>query len=82
LATFFASNRAVEALMRERYITVIVAIGILAVGAKLILLPPKNAGAISSSVGLDIQQVQEDKNVQQIPAQEMIDMSLVFDRNK
>lgn len=68
--------------MRERYITVIVAIGILAVGAKLILLPLKNAGANSSSVGLDIQQVQQDKNVRQIPAQEMIDMSPVFDRNK
>ena len=62
--------------MRARYLTAIVAIAILALSAKLMLFPSKNAAAISPQVALDIQQMHKGKNVQTIPAQDMSDMSL------
>jgi hypothetical protein len=64
--------------MRTRYVIGIIAIAILAVGAKLLLSPPKSE-AISSDAGLDIQQMHKDKH--KIPDQDWSDMSLVFDRN-
>lgn len=65
--------------MRARYAIVIIAIAILAIGAKLFVFPPKDAAAIYSPAGLDIQQMHKDKK--NIPVREMSDMSLVFDRN-
>jgi hypothetical protein len=64
--------------MRASYVIGIIAIAILAVGAQLVLSPPRSE-AISSDAGLDIQQMYNDK--QKIPDQNWSDMSLVFDRN-
>jgi hypothetical protein len=64
--------------MRARYVIVVIAIAILAVGARLFLFPPKSE-ALSSDAGLDIQKIYKDK--QKIPDQNWSDMSLVFDRN-
>jgi hypothetical protein len=64
--------------MRVPHVIAIIAIAILAVGAKLILFPPKSE-AISTDAGLDIQQMHKDR--QKIPDQNWSDMSLVFDRN-
>lgn len=64
--------------MRAHHLIAIIAIAILAVGARLILFPPKSE-AISADAGLDIQQMHKD--TQKIPDQNWIDMSLVFDRN-
>jgi hypothetical protein len=66
--------------MRVSPVIVIIAIAILAVGAKVLLSPP-NSKAISLDAGLDIQQMHKDKNLQKIPVQDWSDMSLVFDRN-
>lgn len=66
--------------MRAYHVIAIVAIAILAVGARLFLFPPKSE-AIVSDAGLDVNQMHKDKNIQKIPAQDMNDMSLVFDRN-
>lgn len=66
--------------MRARHVIVIVAIAMLAVGARLFLFPPKSE-AISSDAGLDILQMHKDKDMKKIPAQDVSDMSLVFDRN-
>jgi hypothetical protein len=66
--------------MRARYVIGIIAIAILAVGARLFLFPPKSE-ALSSDAGLDVQQMHKDKNVQKIPDQNWRDMSLVFDHN-
>jgi preprotein translocase subunit SecG len=66
--------------MRVRYVIGIIVIAVLAVGAKLLLSPPKSE-ALSSDAGLDVQQMHKDKNVQKIPDQNWSDMSLVFDRN-
>jgi hypothetical protein len=63
-----------------RYVIVIIAITILAVGARLSLFPPKSE-AFSSDAGLNIQQVRKDTNMQKLPVRKMNDMSLVFDRN-
>jgi hypothetical protein len=57
----------------------IIAIGILAVGARLILFPPKSEAISAGAAGLDIQQMHKDK--QKIHDQNWSDMSLVFDRN-
>jgi hypothetical protein len=67
-------------LMRARFLIAIIAIAILAVGARLFLFPPESE-AFSSDAGLNIQQVRKDANVQKLPLREMNDMSLVFDRN-
>ena len=64
--------------MRARYVIAIIAIAILAVGAKLFVFPPKKAAL--TQAGLDIHQMHKDKK--DIPIQEMSDMSLVFDHNK
>jgi hypothetical protein len=64
--------------MRVPHVIAIIAIAILAVGAKLILFPPKSE-AIAADAGLDIQQMHKDR--QKIPDQHWSDMSLVFDRN-
>jgi hypothetical protein len=64
--------------MRARYVIGIIVIAVLAVGAKLLLSPPKSE-ALSSDAGLDVQQMHKDK--QKIPDQNWSDMSLVFDRN-
>jgi hypothetical protein len=64
--------------MRVPHAIAIIAIAILAVGANLILSPPKSE-AISADAGLDIQQMHKDR--QKIPDQNWSDMSLVFDRN-
>ena len=64
--------------MRARYAIVIMAIAILAVGAKLFVFPSKEPAV--TQAGLDIHQMHKDKT--NIPIQEMSDMSLVFDRNK
>jgi hypothetical protein len=64
--------------MRLPQVIVIIAIAILAVGARLFLFPPKSE-AISSDAALDISQMY--KNKQNIPVQDARDMSLVFDRN-
>ena len=66
--------------MRARSVIVIIAIAMLAVGAKLVLNPPKSE-VLSLDAGLDVQQIHKDKNMQKISAQEWGDMSLVFDRN-
>jgi hypothetical protein len=65
--------------MRAHYVIAIIAIGILAVGARLILFPPKSEAISAGAAGLDIQQMHKDK--QKIPNQNWSDMSLVFDRN-
>jgi hypothetical protein len=65
--------------MRARLLITIIAIAILAVGARLFLFPPESE-AFSSDAGLNIQQVRKDVNVQKLPNQKMNDMSLVFDR--
>jgi hypothetical protein len=70
-----------EAPMRARNVTAMIAIAILAVSAKLFLFPPMNAEAISTQAGLNILQMLKDKDMRKIPVQEMHDMSLVFDRN-
>jgi len=64
-----------------RYAIVIIAITILAVGARLSLFPPKSEAFSSEDAGLNIQQVRKDTNMQKLPVREMNDMSLVFDRN-
>ena len=64
--------------MRAPHVIAIIAIAILAVGASLFLYPPKSE-AITADAGLDIQQMQKDK--QKMPNQTWSDMSLVFDRN-
>ena len=66
--------------MRAPHVILIIAIAVLALGARLFLFPPKSE-ALSSDAGLDIQQMHKDKNMQKIPVQNVIDMSLVFDRN-
>jgi hypothetical protein len=48
--------------MRARYVIVIIAVAILAFGARLFLFPPKSE-ALSSDAGLDVQQMHKDKNV-------------------
>lgn len=63
--------------MRARYLILIIAIALLAVGAKLFVFPPQNAAA--TYAGMNIQQMHNDKK--NIPVQEWSDMSLVFDRN-
>jgi uncharacterized membrane-anchored protein YitT (DUF2179 family) len=65
--------------MRAGYVITIIAIAILAVGARLFLLPPKSEAISAGVAGLDIQQMHKDK--QKIPDQNWSDMSLVFDRN-
>jgi hypothetical protein len=65
--------------MRARYVIAIMAIAILAVGARLILFPPTSEAISAGAAGLDIQQMHKDK--QKIPDQNWSDMSLVFDRN-
>ena len=65
--------------MRARYVIGITAIAVLAVGAKLLLSPPKSEATPEGAAGLDIQQMHKDK--QKIPDQNWSDMSLVFDRN-
>jgi hypothetical protein len=72
-------SRAVEEAMRARYVIGIIAIAVLAVGARLILFPPKSEAIPADAAGLDIQQMYKDK--QKIPDQNWSDMSLVFDRN-
>ena len=68
--------------MRARHVIVIIAIAVLAVAAKLLFFPLHNAGAISSQqAGLDVHQMHKDANIQKMPAQDVNDMSLVFDRN-
>jgi hypothetical protein len=64
--------------MRARYVIGIIAIAVLAVGAKLLLSPPKSEAISAGAAGLDIQQMHKDK--QKIPDQKWSDMSLVFDR--
>jgi hypothetical protein len=63
-----------------RYVIVIVAVTILAVGARLSLFLPESE-AFSSDAGLNIQQVRNGMNMQKLPVRQMHDMSLVFDRN-
>jgi hypothetical protein len=63
-----------------RYVIVVIAITILAVGARLSLFPPKSE-AFSSDAGLNIQEVRKNTNMQKLPVQEVDDMSVVFDRN-
>jgi hypothetical protein len=63
-----------------RYVIVVIAITILAVGARLFLFPP-TLEAFSADAGLNIQQIRKDVNVQKLPVRKMNDMSLVFDRN-
>jgi hypothetical protein len=65
--------------MRARLLITIIAIAILAVGARLFLFPPESE-AFSSDAGVNIQQVRKDVNVEKLPNQKMNDMSLVFDR--
>jgi hypothetical protein len=66
--------------MRARYVIAIIAITILALGARLSLFPPESE-AFSSNAGLDIQQVRNGVNVHKLPVRQVHDMSLVFDRN-
>jgi hypothetical protein len=73
-------SRAVGGTMRAPHVIAIIAIAILAVGARMFLFPPKSE-AIFSDAGLDVYQMHKDKNMQKIPVQDMSDMSLVFDRN-
>ena len=63
-----------------RYALVIIAITILAVGARLSLFPPKSE-AFSSDAGLNIQEVRKNTNMQKLPVRKLNDMSLVFDHN-
>jgi hypothetical protein len=65
--------------MLARLVIATIAIAILAVGARLILFPPKSEAISAGAAGLDIQQMHKDK--QKIPDQNWSDMSLVFDRN-
>jgi hypothetical protein len=66
--------------MGARHVIAIIAIIILAVGARLSLFPPKSE-ASSSDAGLNIQEVRKNTNMQKLPVRKMDDMSLVFDRN-
>jgi hypothetical protein len=66
-----------------RYAVVIIAVAILAIGARLFLFPPKSEAfseTFSSDAGLDIQQVRKGVNMQKLPNRKVDDMSLVFDR--
>jgi hypothetical protein len=63
-----------------RYAVVIIAITILALGARLSLFPPKSE-AFSSDGGLNIQEVRKNTNMQKLPVRKLNDMSLVFDHN-
>jgi hypothetical protein len=66
--------------MRARLLVAIIAISILAVGARLSLFPSESE-AFSPDAGLNIQQVRKDVNMQKLPVRKMNDMRLVFDRN-
>jgi hypothetical protein len=47
--------------MRARYVIAIIAVAILAVGARLILFPPKSEAISAGAAGLEIQQMHKDK---------------------
>jgi hypothetical protein len=69
--------------MRIHHVIVIIAIAILAIGARLFLFPPKSEAfseAFSSDAGLNIQEVRKNVNMQKLPNRKVDDMSLVFDR--
>ena len=72
--------RAMEAFMRAHHVIAVVAVLVIGLGAKLYLFPPKQAEAdVNPSISMNILQMHQDKNMQNLPAQKMHDMTFVFD---
>jgi hypothetical protein len=69
-----------EAFMRAHHVIAVVAVLVIGLGAKLYLFPPKQAEAdVNPSISMNIRQMHQDKNMQNLPAQKMHDMTFVFD---
>jgi molybdenum-dependent DNA-binding transcriptional regulator ModE len=72
--------RAMEAFMRAHHVIAVVAVLVIGLGAKLYLFPPKQAEAdVNPSISMNILQMHQDKNMQNLPAQKLHDMTFVFD---
>jgi len=66
-------------LMRTHHIIAVIAVLVVAIGAKQFFFPPVNAEADVNSGGcMNVLQMQHDINPELLPEQEMRDMSVVF----
>ena len=72
--------RIMEVFMRAHHVIVVVAVLVIVVGAKLFLFPPKKAEADTrTSASLNVHQMHRNINMQNLPVQNMHDMTFVFD---